>query len=89
MESVIHSDPEILSGTPVFVGTRVPAKNLASATADWIMFAIDGCAASSLSCTSCEALTSNRKRWSRGIWARKATRVVSSSSPVDQLTKVT
>jgi uncharacterized protein (DUF433 family) len=27
-KSVIHSDPEILSGTPVFVGTRVPAKAL-------------------------------------------------------------
>jgi uncharacterized protein (DUF433 family) len=26
--SVIHSDPEILGGTPVFVGTRVPLKNL-------------------------------------------------------------
>ena len=26
--SVIHSDPEILGGTPVFVGTRVPVKNL-------------------------------------------------------------
>jgi len=25
---VIHSDPEILSGEPVFVGTRVPLKNL-------------------------------------------------------------
>lgn len=25
---VIHSDPEILAGTPVFVGTRVPLKNL-------------------------------------------------------------
>lgn len=25
---VIHSDPEILGGTPVFFGTRVPAKNL-------------------------------------------------------------
>jgi uncharacterized protein (DUF433 family) len=25
---VIHSDPEILSGTPVFVGTRVPVKSL-------------------------------------------------------------
>jgi uncharacterized protein (DUF433 family) len=25
---VIHSDPEILGGTPVFVGTRVPAKAL-------------------------------------------------------------
>lgn len=24
----IHSDPEILSGTPVFVGTRVPVQNL-------------------------------------------------------------
>lgn len=23
-KSVIHSDPEILGGTPVFVGTRVP-----------------------------------------------------------------
>lgn len=27
-DSVIHSDPEILSGTPVFVGTRVPARIL-------------------------------------------------------------
>jgi uncharacterized protein (DUF433 family) len=26
--SVIQSDPEILGGTPVFVGTRVPVKNL-------------------------------------------------------------
>jgi uncharacterized protein (DUF433 family) len=26
--SVIHSDPEIMGGTPVFVGTRVPLKNL-------------------------------------------------------------
>lgn len=24
----IHSDPEIMSGTPVFVGTRVPFKTL-------------------------------------------------------------
>src|SRR5688572_29681746 len=27
-ESVIHCDPDILSGTPVFVGTRVPVRNL-------------------------------------------------------------
>lgn len=27
-QSVIHSDPGILSGTPVFVGTRVPAQTL-------------------------------------------------------------
>ena len=26
--SVIHSDPEILGGTPVFVGTRVPVRIL-------------------------------------------------------------
>jgi uncharacterized protein (DUF433 family) len=25
---VVHRDPEILGGTPVFVGTRVPIKNL-------------------------------------------------------------
>jgi uncharacterized protein (DUF433 family) len=25
---VIHSDPDILGGTPVFVGTRVPVKTL-------------------------------------------------------------
>ena len=25
---VVHSDPEILDGTPVFVGTRVPVKSL-------------------------------------------------------------
>jgi uncharacterized protein (DUF433 family) len=26
--TVVHVDPEILGGTPVFVGTRVPAKTL-------------------------------------------------------------
>jgi uncharacterized protein (DUF433 family) len=26
--AAVHSDPEILSGTPVFVGTRVPVKSL-------------------------------------------------------------
>ena len=26
--SVVHSDPETLSGTPVFVGTRVPVQSL-------------------------------------------------------------
>jgi uncharacterized protein (DUF433 family) len=25
---VVHSDPEILGGTPVFLGTRVPARSL-------------------------------------------------------------
>ena len=25
---VVHADPSILSGTPVFVGTRVPAQSL-------------------------------------------------------------
>lgn len=28
MKSAVHSDPEILSGIPVFVGTRVPFQNL-------------------------------------------------------------
>lgn len=28
MSKVIHSDPGILGGTPVFVGTRVPAESL-------------------------------------------------------------
>lgn len=27
-KQVIHSDPDILGGTPVFVGTRVPLRNL-------------------------------------------------------------
>jgi uncharacterized protein (DUF433 family) len=27
-EPVIHSDPHILGGTPVFVGTRVPVRTL-------------------------------------------------------------
>jgi uncharacterized protein (DUF433 family) len=27
-KTVIHSDPEILGGTPVFIGTRVPLRNL-------------------------------------------------------------
>ena len=28
LTNVIHSDPNILGGTPVFVGTRVPAQSL-------------------------------------------------------------
>lgn len=27
-EPIIHTDPEILGGKPVFVGTRVPVKSL-------------------------------------------------------------
>ncbi len=27
-QQVVHTDPEIMSGTPVFVGTRVPVYNL-------------------------------------------------------------
>lgn len=27
-KSVVHSDPEVLGGTPVFVGTRVPVQSL-------------------------------------------------------------
>ena len=27
-QSVIHADPQILGGTPVFVGTRVPVQTL-------------------------------------------------------------
>lgn len=26
--TIVHSDPEILGGAPVFVGTRVPVKSL-------------------------------------------------------------
>jgi uncharacterized protein (DUF433 family) len=28
LKTVVHSDPEIMSGTPLFVGTRVPLRNL-------------------------------------------------------------
>jgi uncharacterized protein (DUF433 family) len=28
LKTLIHSDPEILAGTPVFVGTRVPVQSL-------------------------------------------------------------
>jgi len=28
VQEIVHSDPEILSGTPVFVGTRVPVQSL-------------------------------------------------------------
>jgi uncharacterized protein (DUF433 family) len=27
-KDIVHSDPEIMGGTPVFVGTRVPLQNL-------------------------------------------------------------
>ena len=28
MRGVVHTDPNIMGGTPVFVGTRVPLQNL-------------------------------------------------------------
>lgn len=28
LAAVVHSDPEIMGGTPVFTGTRVPLRNL-------------------------------------------------------------
>ena len=28
LTGIVHSDPQILGGTPVFVGTRVPLQNL-------------------------------------------------------------
>ena len=28
LQDIVHSDPEIMGGTPVFVGTRVPLQNL-------------------------------------------------------------
>ena len=28
LKGIIHSDPEIMGGTPVFEGTRVPLQNL-------------------------------------------------------------
>ena len=31
LKGIIHSDPEIMGGTPVFVGTRVPLQNLLDA----------------------------------------------------------
>jgi hypothetical protein len=34
-QTVIHRDPEIQGGTPVFVGTRVPLKNLLDESLPW------------------------------------------------------
>ena len=28
LEQIVHSDPDIVSGEPVFVGTRVPVRSL-------------------------------------------------------------
>jgi len=28
LKGIVHSDPQIMGGTPVFVGTRVPLQNL-------------------------------------------------------------
>jgi uncharacterized protein (DUF433 family) len=28
LSEIVHSDPEILGGTPVFVGTRVPVQSM-------------------------------------------------------------
>ena len=31
LKDIVHADPEIMGGTPVFVGTRVPLQNLIDA----------------------------------------------------------
>jgi uncharacterized protein (DUF433 family) len=31
LKGVVHADPEIMGGTPVFAGTRVPLQNLVDA----------------------------------------------------------
>ena len=31
LKGIVHSDPDIMGGTPVFVGTRVPLQNLSRA----------------------------------------------------------
>jgi uncharacterized protein (DUF433 family) len=31
LKSIFHADPEIMGGTPVFVGTRIPLQNLVDA----------------------------------------------------------
>ena len=31
LKGIVHSDPDIMGGTPVFVGTRVPLQNLIDA----------------------------------------------------------
>ena len=31
LQGIVHADPEIMGGTPVFVGTRVPLQNLIDA----------------------------------------------------------
>jgi len=28
LKGIVHSDPDIMGGTPVFVGTRIPLQNL-------------------------------------------------------------
>ena len=33
LQGIVHADPEIMGGTPVFVGTRVPLQNLIDALA--------------------------------------------------------
>ncbi len=34
-KGIVHSDPEIMGGTPVFVGTRVPLQNLIDCLEGW------------------------------------------------------
>ena len=42
MSAVVHSDPEILGGTPVFRGTRVPAQPLMPAVLEALLWAPKG-----------------------------------------------
>ena len=44
LASIVHSDPDIMGGTPVFVGTRVPLQSLFDhlKTGDSIEVFLDG-----------------------------------------------
>jgi len=39
LKGIVHSDPEIMGGTPVFVGTRVPLQKAANPSkTSWMAF---------------------------------------------------
>ena len=38
ISTVVHADPEILGGTPVFIGTRVPVRILLPRAIAWTSF---------------------------------------------------
>ena len=64
--SVVHRDPDILGGTPVFVGTRVPVRTLLNylSAGEWPEPALRSCSRWIRTCATNRTSRRSGRRWS-------------------------